>query len=119
MVFLGCSWAIAHGIAGAELRTFAFAALVCGNLAMIHATRSRDRLIVEAARSANPVSWWITGAALAALIAAIYVRPVARVFGFAALSASWLAISAVAGVIGIAWYELYKLARRRGVARAR
>jgi Ca2+-transporting ATPase len=117
-VFVGCSWAIAHGIAGAELRAFGFAALVCGNLAMIHATRSRDRLIVEATRSANPVSWWITGAALVALTITIYVRPIAGVFGFAALPPSRLAIAAVAGIIGVAWYELYKLARRRRVARA-
>jgi Ca2+-transporting ATPase len=106
-------WAMSAGLAPGELRSFAFAALVWGNLAMIHATRSRDRLIVASLRSASPVLWWMTGGTLAALAAAIYVPPVADVFRFAPLSPGLLALAAAAGLIGVLWYETYKVLRPR------
>jgi Ca2+-transporting ATPase len=113
VVFLACWWSIARGVSSNEIRSFGFAALVWGNLTMIHATRSRDRLIVQAIRAANPVLWWITGATLAALVVAIYARPVAAVFQFAPLTPRLLAVSAAAGAVGALWYEVYKLGRPR------
>jgi Ca2+-transporting ATPase len=59
------------------------------------------------------VLWWITGGALAALAAAIYVPPLAAVFRFAPLSPSRLAIAAAAGIAGVLWYDAYKLLRPR------
>jgi magnesium-transporting ATPase (P-type) len=82
VVFFACWWSITRGVSSNEIRSFGFVALVWGNLTMIHATRSRDRLIVQPIRASNPVLWWITGATLAALAVAIYARPVA-VFQFA------------------------------------
>jgi Ca2+-transporting ATPase len=112
-VALACWWAVEHGLVAREVRSFAFAALVFGNLAMIHATRSRDRLIVEALRSPNRVLSWITGGTLAALAAAVYVPPIADVFRFAPLSPGEVAVAAAAGVVGVLWYEGYKLLRPR------
>jgi Ca2+-transporting ATPase len=115
MVFVACWWSIGHGLSNDEARSLSFAALVWGNLTMIHATRSRDRSILQAWRSSNTVLWWISGAALAALAAAIYVRPFAAVFRFAPLTPSLFAASAAVGVLGPLWYEVYKLWRpRRG-----
>ena len=75
MVVLACGWALAHGVSSAEIRAFGFTALVCGNLTLIHAARSRDRLIIQGLRASNPVLWWITGATLAALALVVYVPP--------------------------------------------
>ena len=43
-----------NGLAGGEARSFGFAAIVFGNLAMIHATRSRDRVFFAALRDPEP-----------------------------------------------------------------
>jgi Ca2+-transporting ATPase len=112
-VSLACWWVVRIGLADDEVRSFAFAALVFGNLAMIHATRSRDRVILVALRSASPVLWWITAGTLAALGGAIYLPPIAALFRFAALSPAHLAIAAGAGIAGVLWYEAYKLVRPR------
>jgi Ca2+-transporting ATPase len=114
-IFAACWWGIGYDLPGGEIRSLAFAALVCGNLTMIHATRSRDRMIVQTLRSSNPVLWWITGATLVALAMALYVPPVAAVFQFAPLTPSWLAVAVATGAGGALWYEMYKLARPRRV----
>jgi P-type Ca2+ transporter type 2C len=114
-IFAACWWAIAYDLPAGEIRSLAFAALVCGNLAMIHATRSRDRMIVQSLRSSNPILWWITGATLVALAIALYAPPVAAVFQFAPLTPSLLAVGVTAGAGGALWYEMYKLARPRRV----
>ncbi|HEX9674263.1 MAG TPA: cation-translocating P-type ATPase, partial [Burkholderiales bacterium] len=77
VVALAYAWIAESGAPAGEVRSFGFAAIVFGNLALIHATRSRDRLITETLRLRNPTLWWITGGALAALAASIYVAPVA------------------------------------------
>jgi len=100
VVFAACWWAIAYDLPAGEIRSLAFAALVCGNLTMIHATRSRDRMIVQSLRAANPVLWWITGATLVALAVATYLPPVAAVFRFSPLTPGWLAVAYVHGMGG-------------------
>ncbi len=112
-VCLAYWWAVGDGLTGGEASSFGFAAIVFGNLAMIHATRSRDRLIPDTLRLPNPALWWITGGTLVALAAAIYVAPVAELFRFAPLSAGYLAAAAAAGIAGVLWYEAYKFLRPR------
>lgn len=112
-VCLASWWAIGNGFHHDEVRSLGFAAIVLGNLAMIHATRSRDRTLLEALRRANPALWWITAGTLAALALTIYVRPVADIFRFAPLPAGHLAVAAVAGIAGVLWYECYKVLRPR------
>ena len=113
VVALAYAWIAESGVPAGEVRSFGFAAIVFGNLALIHATRSRDRLIVDTLRLPNRALWWITGGALAALAASIYVPPVADIFRFAPLAAGDFALAALAGIAGIAWYEVYKLLRPR------
>ena len=108
------TWAaLAYGLTADAVRSFAFAALVVGNLTMIHATRSRDQTILAALGSANAVLWWITAGTLAALGVVLSAPPVAGVFRFAPLSLLQLALAAAAGVGGVLWYEAYKLWRPR------
>jgi len=114
-VFLAYWWAVAQGLQPGEVRSFGFAAIVFGNLAMIHATRSRERVLFDTLRSPNPALWWITGGTLAALAASICVPPVADIFRFAPLSPGYATTAAVMGIAGVAWYEAYKYLRpRRG-----
>jgi Ca2+-transporting ATPase len=113
VVALAYAWIADSGAPAGDVRSFGFAAIVFGNLALIHATRSRDRLIVDTLRLPNPALWWITGGALAALAASIYVPPVADIFRFAPLAAGDFALAALAGIAGIAWYEVYKFLRPR------
>jgi len=99
------------GLADGELRAFGFAAVVFTNLALIHATRSRDLSLARSLRRPNAALWWVTGLALAALLAAVYWPPMAAIFRFEALPAAALAWSAAAGAAGVLWYEAYKLLR--------
>ena len=115
-VCLGYAWVVQHGATDAEARSFGFAAIVFGNLAMIHATRSRDMGLIDSLRSSNPALWWVTAATVGALLGAIYIAPAAEVFRFGPLPAGSLTFAAATGVIGVLWYEIYKLLRRRAPA---
>ena len=95
------------------MRSLGFAAIVFGNLAMIHATRSRDRVFFAALRDPNPALWWITGGTLVALAASIYIPLIGDLFRFAPLSAGYAALAAASGIAGVLWYEAYKVLRPR------
>ena len=112
-VFLAYWWAARQGLADAELRSFGFAAIVFGNLAMIYATRSRERVVLDKALRPNAALRWITGGTLGALALSIYAPPVADIFRFGPLSLGYLAATALVGAAGVAWYEVYKLVRPR------
>jgi P-type Ca2+ transporter type 2C len=115
-VCLACWWAVSSGLPTGQVRSLGFAAIVFGNLALIHATRSRDHAIRGVLRRANPALWWITVGALFALAAAIYIPPVADIFRFALLPPGRFAVAALAGIAGVLWYEAYKLLRPRAEA---
>ena len=86
-----------------EVRAMGFAAIVCGNVAMILAYRS--------ARGPNPALWWIVVLTIAALLASIYLPAAAEVFRFAPLGAADLVAAALGGIAGVAAYQAIKLAR--------
>ncbi len=106
-------WAVDNGLEGGEARSLGFAAIVVGNLAMIHATRSRDRVSLTALRAPNPALWWITGGTLAALATCIYIPLIGGLFRFAPLTAGHAALAVAAGIAGVLWYEAYKALRPR------
>jgi Ca2+-transporting ATPase len=86
---------------------------VTGNLALLFVMRSRTRTVLETLGGRNVALWAITFGALAALGVALYVPQAAALFRFAPPGADELAAGVAAGVIGVLWYELWKLARRR------
>jgi Ca2+-transporting ATPase len=110
-VFAAYWWTLSNGRSEAAARTIAFAAIVLSNLALLFATRSRNRTLLGMLREPNLALWGIALGALVALAAVIYLPPAAAIFRFAPLSAAELAVAAGAGVAGIAWYELLKLTR--------
>jgi Ca2+-transporting ATPase len=105
-------WALATGRSAGETRAAAFAAIVFANVALLFVTRSRERTALQTLREPNPALWWIVGGALAALAASIYLAPLAAIFRFEPLGVLEVALAAAAGIAGVAWYEVRKLARR-------
>jgi Ca2+-transporting ATPase len=106
------AWALHAGRSGDETRTLGFAAIVTGNLALILAYRSRRRPMLRTLLEPNAAFWWIVGGTLAALLAVIYLPAAAELFRFAPLGIADFALAAAAGIAGVAWYDLVKLARR-------
>jgi Ca2+-transporting ATPase len=97
------AWAVAAGRTPGETRAVAFAAIVCGNLGLILALRSRSLL------DPNPALWIIVAGTLAALAAAIYAPAVAPLFGFEALTATDVVRAAAAGTAGVVLYAVWRL----------
>jgi Ca2+-transporting ATPase len=110
-VGLAYAWAAASGLPDGEVRALGFASVVFGNLALILATRSRERTLLAVLARPNPALWWIVGGTLAALAGALYVPAAADLFRFAPLGAGELAVALGAGLAGIAWLEALKLLR--------
>jgi Ca2+-transporting ATPase len=106
-------WMLHAGRSEGETRAAGFAAIVFANLALIQASRSSVRTIAETLRMPNPATWWVTGVALAALAVALYVPPVTAIFRFSPLAPADLGLAAFAGAAGVAWYEGFKLWRKR------
>lgn len=112
-VLAALGWAVATGLDVAGTRALGFAAIVFSNVALLHATRSAAPVAVSWRRDPNPALWWMSGAALAGLGAAIYLPPLAALFRFASLDAAALAAAALAGALAIAGYEWHKVRRSR------
>jgi len=117
-VVLVYGWALLAGLGEDEMRALTFAAIVIGNLALIFANRSRSRPVFATLRRPNPVLWWITLAALAALACAVYLPPVAAVFRFAPLGTAEAGLAVAAGLAGLLWSEGRKRMAARREARA-
>jgi Ca2+-transporting ATPase len=107
------AWAVTSGRADGEARAMGFAGIVAGNLALIFVNRSHTRTAWRMLGEPNRPLWAIVGGTLAALAAVIYVPGAAAIFRFAPLGAGDAALAMAAGVAGVAWIEIWKLARAR------
>ena len=112
-LLLACGWALAGGRSDEQVRALGFAAIVFGNLALILASRSSERTVLDTLRRPNPALWWVIGGALFALAGAIYVPAAAAIFRFAPLGALEIAVAFGAGVLGVLGLEAVKLVKRR------
>ncbi len=104
-------WAAASGRAEAEVRSFGFAAIVFGNLALILASRAREGSIVATLARPNRALWWVIAGTLAALAASLYLPAAAEIFRFAPLGAAEIAAAFAAGTAAVLVAEAIKLAR--------
>jgi len=111
MVIAAYAWALGALPAG-QARAFAFAALVAANVGLIFGNRSRTLTLFEALRQSNRVAWAVSGAALCALTAALYVEPLARLFQFAAPAAHHALAAIGLGLAAALPFDLLKLALR-------
>ena len=112
-VFAVYYWAVATGHPEADVRGLTFAALVVSNLALILVNRSWTRTVFEGLKSdPNRALGWVLGGALVFLAALMTVPFLRDIFRFAEFHASDVAIVLLSGVIGVAWFEIYKVVVR-------
>jgi Ca2+-transporting ATPase len=94
-------------------RALTFTTLVVAFIVIILANRSWTHTLVGSLRRPNTALWWVLGGA-AAVLALVLLVPVAReLFHFAPLHRTDLALSIGAGLVCVAWFEAFKLFRRR------
>jgi len=99
-----------------EARALTFTALVVANLALIFTNRSWSRGLIEILRTPNAALWWVVGGTLFFLALALYLPGLRELFRFSALHAADLALCFAAGVLSIAWFEIFKAVQRRTAA---
>ena len=107
-------WAVGDDRAPTEVRTLAFATLVLANIGLILINRSwRLSVVGTFAERHNPTLKWILGITLVFLIALVELPPLRAAFDLGAISATDWAVPIAAASIGLAWFEVHKLVRRR------
>jgi Ca2+-transporting ATPase len=113
MVVLVYGYVLQRGASDAEARAMAFVTIVLGNLGLILANRSRSRTIFATLRFPNPALWWVVGCTLLGVLLVLQIPYLRELFRFAPLGAADLMLCAAAAIMGVAWLELYKIARPR------
>jgi P-type Ca2+ transporter type 2C len=96
------------------VRSLSFAALVVGNLALILVNRSWRLSIWQTFRQRrNPTLKWILLLAGTLLVVLLTIPPLRDAFNFGPMTPTEWLVALIAGVIGTAWFEAYKLLARR------
>jgi len=100
--------ALARGFSEPEVRTLTFTTIVVANLSLILTNRSWSGTILSSLRSPNRALWWVVTGTIACLLLVLFVPALQALFLFGAVPMPALILSAVAGIAGIAWFEVYK-----------
>ncbi len=93
-------------------RSMVFTALIFANITLTLVNRSFFYSIITTLRYKNNLVALIIVITIVLLMAALYLAPVSRFFGFTSLNLPVLLISAAAGVVSVIWYELVKWYQR-------
>jgi Ca2+-transporting ATPase len=113
-VVLGATlWGAGQLTEGAA-RAFAFATLVCTNLALIFSNRSGTVSLLASLQVPNRTLWTVVAAASSLLLLALYVPWLAGLFKFDHLPALYLAAAVGLGLASILWFELVKPRQIKG-----
>jgi Ca2+-transporting ATPase len=99
-------------------RALTFATLVVAFVVVILVNRSWTRSAVAMLKVPNPALRWVLLGAVALLTLSLAVPWMQRMFHFAPLEASDLALSLGAGFFCVLWFEVVKVVRRRTTPRA-
>ncbi|MEK9953746.1 MAG: cation-translocating P-type ATPase, partial [Curvibacter sp.] len=91
-----------------EARSLAFAALVLGNLALIHFSRSGTSGLFAAVRVPNPMLWGVSAFTLLLLGLALYLPPLGTVLRMAPIGPGPLAVAVAAAAACMAWFALVR-----------
>jgi Ca2+-transporting ATPase len=108
---------LARQVSGADdvARALAFAALVLGNIGLIHANRSWTRAAPWSRREANPHFGVIALATLSLLLAILAIPGIRALFAFALPTPGLAAAALVASAAAWLWFEAVKpLSKRDG-----
>ena len=101
------------GLGSLESRTMAFTTLTVANIALILTNVSWSRSIIATLRSPNEAMWFVVGAAFVFLGLAIYLPVLSQLFRFHSLGAREVAVSILAGLSSVLWFEAVKAYRWR------
>lgn len=101
------------GLGSLESRTMAFTTLTVANIALILTNVSWSRSIIATLRSPNEAMWFVVGAAFVFLGLAIYLPVLSQLFRFHSLGALEVAVSILAGLSSVLWFEAVKAYRWR------
>ena len=107
LVLAATVWGAGQLTEGAA-RAFAFATLVCTNMALIFSNRSRTGSFWASLWVPNRTLWLVVAAALGLLLVALYVPWLARLFMFEQLALPYLAAAVGLGLASLGWFELVK-----------
>ncbi|MEI8240683.1 MAG: cation-translocating P-type ATPase, partial [Actinomycetota bacterium] len=106
-------WGVHQHVGGDVVRSMSFATLVLSNLGLILVNRSwRLSLWRTFVERRNPTLRWILSLAIALLVALLSVPWLRRVFGFGAITFGQAALAVGAAIVGVCWFELYKVFHR-------
>ena len=109
IVFAIFAFSLYRGMSENEARALSFTTLIVANLGLILTNRSWTRTIVSTLRTPNTALWWVLGGATIFLMLVLYVPFLRDLFQFAPLDLIDLLACFVAGILGIAWFELLKV----------
>jgi len=110
--------ALRRGKGELDARGLTFTTLVVANLALIVVNRSWRRSFVESLRVRNRALGWVIASGLAFLLLVVYVPFLRTLFRISILHLDDLALTAGAGLAGVAWFEAVKVARLRRARRS-
>ncbi|MFZ5586292.1 MAG: cation-translocating P-type ATPase [Thermodesulfobacteriota bacterium] len=96
-----------------EARALAFTGLVFANLGLIMANRSWEATILASLRRPNPALWWVVAGAGGMLGLVLFLPGLRDLFHFYVLHLHDLLLCLGAALASIAWFEIYKLWRRK------
>jgi len=91
-----------------EARALAFVSLIAGNLSLVLVNRSWSESALRRLFSRNVVVWVVVVVAVCVLGIGLFVPWARRLFAFAPVRASDLAIAAGLGILSLSWFELLK-----------
>ncbi|HTY35088.1 cation-translocating P-type ATPase [Mycobacterium sp.] len=115
-------WMVLCGRPDDVVRSVTFAALVVGNLALILVNRSWRLPVWRIFRERrNPTVMWIVGGAALILVLVLTIPWLRHAFHFGAITLTEWLVAVAAGLVGVAWFEIYKVvtARRQPHAHSR
>jgi len=100
--------ALARGFGEAEVRTLTFTTIVVANLFLILTNRSWSDTALTTIRTPNKAMWWVFAGTISCLLLVLYVPVLQDLFGFGTVPFTELVVCAVAGALGIVWFECFK-----------
>jgi Ca2+-transporting ATPase len=113
-------WSVLSDRPDTATRSVTFVTLVISNLALILVNRSWRLPVWRTFRERrNPTLRWILPVASAVLVTIMSVPAVRRTFDLGAMSFGDWGIALAAGVLGLAWFEVYKSLSHGGPGEAR
>ncbi len=115
--FLLFIFAVKSGRSEYEARSFAFVALVLGNLMLIIINLSWSRSIYRIILSANKIFFIIFGGAITCLLAVVYVPFLAKLFRLAPLNLNDFLLIIAVVFISLVWFEILKLLKKNSISK--